>query len=299
MKKVLLLLSFVLTYITFAQGIDSSLYVYDFELSDMSIIERVNFLQQKGFEGVTFRVQNSSHINKLKSYLNTEAVKSGEFSVPIIYIQYEFGRRDELDPIWKEVLSLAPKLPIWVIVRNNDNLATKDRTVDLFKNMCAEAQKSGSNIVIYPHDNTFIESIEDALPYINEVNASNLKLSFHLCHELRAGNGNRLLDVALSALPYLTYATISGSNISVKDNSKDWSDTIKPFDEGDYLVEEFVSVLQKIKFKGKTILHTFGIKNNKNHLDRSLKKWKKMIQSTYQDLNTNLNSILDAPENAY
>lgn len=265
----------------------------------MPVKERTTYLYEQGFKGVTFAIKDEQQIKKLKAYLNTEEVKSGKFSVPIIYIVYEFGQKEGLNPIWKEVLTIAPKMPLWVIILNRDGLATKEKTLNLFNEMTTEAAKTESDIVIYPHDNTFIESIEESLPYIKELDKDNLKLTFHLCHEIRAGNGGRLLDVALSAAPYLTYATISGSNISTVDNSEDWSDAIKPLDEGDYSVEEFVSVLQKIKFKGKTVLHTFGIKNNKNHLSRSLNKWNEMLTSTYNDLNTNINSILDTPENIY
>jgi len=296
-KSTFILLLF--TYCLTAQGIDNALYVYDFELNDMPVKERATYLYNQGFKGVTFSVNNEQQLQKLKNYLETDEVQSGKLSIPIVYLVYKFEKKEELDNIWKQILAINRKMPLWVIVRNDDKLATREKTVELFTKMTTEAEKTGSDIVIYPHDNTFIESVEDALPYINEVNKPNLKLSFHLCHEIRAGNGNRLLDVALSAAPYLTFASISGSNISVTDNALDWSDSIKPLDEGDYPVEDFISVLQKIKFKGKMVLHTFGIKDSENHLSRSLTKWNEMLDSTYKDLNTNLNSILDAPENAY
>lgn len=292
-RKISLIIAMLITYLVNAQGIDESLYVFDFGLNYMPVKERTTYLYEQGFRGVTFAIKDEQQIKKLKAYLNTEEVKSGKFSVPIIYIVYEFGQKESLNPIWKEVLTIAPKMPLWVIILNRDGLATKEKTLNLFNEMTTEAAKTESDIVIYPHDNTFIESIEESLPFIKELDKDNLKLTFHLCHEIRAGNGGRLLDVALSAAPYLTYATISGSNISVVDNSEDWSDAIKPLDEGDYPLEEFVSALQKIKFKGKTVLHTFGIKNNKNYLSRSLNKWNEMLTSTYNDLNTNINLILD------
>lgn len=204
-----------------------------------------------------------------------------------------------MNAVWKATLALAPKMSLWVIVLNKDGLATEEKTLKLFDEMTTEAAKIGSDIVIYPHDNTFIETVEESLPYFEKLDKDNLKLTFHLCHEIRAGNGGRLMDVALKAALYLEYGTISGSNISVFDNSEDWSDTIKLLDEGDYPVEDFVAVLQKIKFKGKTVLHTFGILNNEYHLGRSINKWDEMIESTYKELNTNINSILDAPENCY
>lgn len=301
MKKVYLpIMVMLLSFLVDAQGIDDSLYVFDFELNNMTNQERITFLNNQGFKGVTFGIHNQEQLKKLKEYLETDEVKSGKFSVPVVYIVYKFGEKEKMDVVWKEILSIAPKMPLWVIVLNKDGLATKEKTVELFDEMTTEAAKTGTDIVIYPHDNTFIESIDESMPYIEAVNKTNLKLTFHLCHEIRAGNANRLLDVAIKAAPYLTFASISGSNITMGTFQEgNWSDAIKPLDEGDYPVEEFVLTLQKIKFKGKTVLHTFGIKNNENHLARSLNKWDEMVATTSDRMNSDLNLILDAPENIY
>lgn len=302
MKKKLqnLLLTFILlqTFTLSSQAIDPSLYVFDFELDHLPLSERVTYLKEQGFAGLTMPIRSAVHLEKLKAYLNTDEVKSGAFSVPIVFMAYDFKFKEKLDLLWKEALAISPGMPLWVIFKSDENF-TQEHIKGVLEEMTAEAAKFGSDIVIYPHDRTMIEGVEQALPLVQQLNKNNLKLTLHLCHELRAGNGNRLLDIAIAASPYLTHASISGSNISVIDNSTDWSDTIKPLDEGDYDVEKFVSVLQKIKFKGKTVLHTFGIKDNENHLVRSMEKWNDMVKNTHEQLNTDLSMILDSPENAY
>jgi outer membrane protein assembly factor BamB len=78
----------------------------------------------------------------------------------------------------------------------------------------------------------------------------------------------------------------------------DWSDAIKPLDEGDFPVEEFVMAMQKIKFDSKMFLHNYGIKQSPlDHLSRSMTKWNEMVESTGIELNTQLDLILDNPEN--
>jgi sugar phosphate isomerase/epimerase len=300
MKKTLILLSLLTSSLIFAQGIDQSLYVFDFEFDEMPIPERAKTLAAKGFSGVTFGIRNKKDLQKFKDYLNTEEVKTGKLSIPIVYIAYAFGKKDVLDPIWKEALTLNKNMPLWVIITNRDSLATKEKALRLFNDMTTEASKHNTDIVIYPHDNTLIECIDDALPYIESLKKDNLKLTLHLSHEMRAGKADQLLKVALRAAPYLTFASLSGSDVTMRPNADaNWSDAIKPLDEGDFNVEQFVMVLQKIKFKGKTVLHTFGIKQDKIHLDRSLKVWNEMVNKTYKDLNKNTNLILDNPENAY
>ena len=127
----------------------------------------------------------------------------------------------------------------------------------------------------------------------------NLYLSMHLCHEMRAGNRDRLLDVAIKAAPHLKYASISGTDYTMQPLEKgDWSDAIKPLDEGDFPVEEFVMAMQKINFSSKMFLHTYGIKQDPlDHLSRSFSRWSEMVEATGIELNTQLDLILDNPEN--
>lgn len=284
-----------------AQGISEDLYAFDFKMDDLPIPERVQLFTELGYKGVVFAVRTDGDLEKLEAYRRTDAVRTGKLTIPIVYIPFEFGRDDvAATPIWEKILATSPGTSIWLIITNRNGKATEAKTKELIHRMSAATRKGGVELVLYPHDNTFIESIEEALPYLEEVNEPNVFLTMHLCHEIRAGNGNRLIDVAVKAAPYLKYASISGTNISVNDNSPDWSDAIQPLDQGDFELEKFVSVLQKIKFSGKTVLHTFGIEDQPaDHLSRSMKKWKELVKTTYEELNTNLHQILDNPENLY
>ncbi|WP_299433906.1 hypothetical protein [uncultured Maribacter sp.] len=301
MKNLIKLLFFLLSINIGAQGIDKSLYAFDFKMDSLSIPQRAELFEKLGYSGTTFIVKNNEQIKKLQEYLDTKAFSSGKLSIPVVYFPFDFSNDSEKEnKLWREALSALPEgTDLWVIILKKD--ATKEKTLALLKNMTTEAQELNKNIVIYPHDNCFIESAEEAIPYIEELNVPNLYLTLHLCHELRAGNGNRLLDVAIKSAPYLKFASISGSNVTMFNNDKgNWSDAIKPLDKGDYDVSKFVSVLQKIKFQGKTMLHTFGIEEApKEHLSRSIKKWNTLVDTTYKTLNNNLNNILDNPENAY
>ncbi|MWW23207.1 TIM barrel protein [Algibacter lectus] len=300
MKTLLKLLFFILSISTNAQGIDKSLYAFDFKMEHLPIAERAKLFAKLGYSGTTLRVQSDKQRDILKSYLETKEFTSGELTIPVVFFGFNFSNNIETQNImWRKTLAALPQgTAMWVIINGN---ATKEKTLLLLKTMAQEAQKVNKDIVIYPHDNCFIESAEEAIPYIEELNEPNLFLTLHLCHEMRAGNGNRLLEVAIKAAPYLKFASISGTNVTMFANDKaNWSDAIKPLDQGDYDVSKFVSVLQKIKFKGKTMLHTFGIEDEpKEHLSRSITKWNALVDSTYKIQNNDLNHILDNPENAY
>ena len=90
----------------------------------------------------------------------------------------------------------------------------------------------------------------------------NLKLSFHLCHEGRAGNAYRLEEVSNKVKDYIALATISGSSEGFDKGVRagDWSKAIQPLAESEYDLSRFIKSLKSIKYHGPVILHTFGIK---------------------------------------
>ncbi|RRQ49609.1 hypothetical protein DZC72_03140 [Maribacter algicola] len=300
-KNIFVALAILSVILSNAQGIEKSLYAFDFEMDGMSVPERSKLFADLGYKGVTFAVKNDGQRQKLQEYLGSPEFSSGKLSIPIVYFPFDFSQDYESEgELWKKTLNALPKnASLWVIILEPN--ATDQKVITLLKEMTTEAKNLGKDIVLYPHDNTFIESAEESLKYIEALNSNNLYTTLHLCHEMRAGNGNRLLDVAIKTAPYVKFASISGTDVTMRENDKaDWSDAIQPLDKGDFEVDKFVSVLQKIGFKGKTILHTFGIEEEpKDHLSRSMFKWKDMVEATYTKFNNDLDQILDTPENAY
>lgn len=263
-----------------AKGLDDSLYVFDFiRGKDMSVEQKAKQWSEMGYKGVAVGLRKPHDIPRLKAYLATPEVKSGKFSIPVVLLPMKVSADGIWDDIWKQSLVLTPTTDLWPIIHNNRKL-TKKQVVSVLTEMCIEAAKVGTDVVIYPHDGTYIESVEEAIPYIKKVNMPNLYLTMHLSHELRAGNGNRLLEVAIKAAPYLKHASISGANKNIDLRAgKDWSGVIKPLDEGDFPLEEFIDALEKINFNSKMFLHTFGIKQPINqHLARSYNKWQELVK---------------------
>ncbi|TVZ14904.1 TIM barrel protein [Maribacter sp. MAR_2009_72] len=301
MKNIWCIIFLTFSLLGQAQGIDESLYAFDFKMDGMSVPERSKLFAELGYKGVTFAVKNDGQRKKLQEYLDSPEFLSGKLSIPVVYFPFDFSQDYASEgELWKKTLNALPKnASLWVIILEPN--ATDQKVITLLKEMTSEAEKLGKDIVLYPHDNTFIEAAEESLTYIEALNTNNLYTTLHLCHEMRAGNGNRLLDVAIKTAPYVKFASISGTDVTMRENEKaDWSDAIQPLDKGDFEVEKFVSVLQKIGFKGKTVLHTFGIEEEPtDHLSLSMQKWKDMIVATYTNFNNNLDQILDTPENAY
>lgn len=152
-----------------AQGISDDLYAFDFRMEAIPIPERVQLLTDLGYQGATFAVRDEASLKKLSQYRDTEAFRKGKFSVPIVYIPFQFGKDDATKPpIWERILATSPGTSIWLIIKNDNGEATPEKTKALLRRMSEATQKAGVDLVLYPHDNTFIESVEEGLPYLEK-----------------------------------------------------------------------------------------------------------------------------------
>jgi hypothetical protein len=264
----------------YCQSITNQLYAFDFGLTDRPALERTKLLANLGYKGLCFSVNNTKSIDKLNEYLATDELKSGKLNIPVLYYTYDFTNSQEngTNPNWKKVMNALPKgIDFWLIV--NKASATPQKARDMLRIVSTEAARLGKNVVIYPHDNDihFIESIEDALPYLKELKISNLYVTFHLCHEFRDGNKDRLREVFQAAQPYIKYVSISGALAEPKPdpaNNGYWGDGILPLDQSELDLYKYVQVLKEFKYNGPVFLHTYGItRKPEDHLSRSKDVW--------------------------
>ncbi|RED98333.1 TIM barrel protein [Marinoscillum furvescens] len=300
MKRIYLIVIFVFsTFLLCAQS--KPLYAFDFKMEHIPLPERTALLVEEGYSGVTFAMKNDDQIKKYNDYLSTVEAKAGAFSVPVVYFPYHFHQSAEVQQRqWEKVLDVPSLKNVWVIFVDRDSTATQKEIKEKLRYMAQSAMSEGKNLIIYPHDKTLIESTEEALPYIQELGMSNLYVTMHSCHEIRAGNGSRMLEVAIKAAPYLKFASVAGSDVTMHSTgSANWADAIQPLDAGDYDIAQFVYALDKIRYDGEVFLHTFGLEEEpREHLSRSMKKWNE-INRTLPSSSKNISDILDAPENAY
>lgn len=91
-------------------------------------------------------------------------------------------------------------------------------------------------------------------------------LAVHLCHELAAGNWNRIGEVVANVAPYIKAVSISGASESEQaDNSLPlWYWGIKPLNQGTYNYTSFFQALYDNGYVGPILIHTWGIKSNFN-----------------------------------
>ncbi len=305
LKKLMLLIVSISFYATTYAQKATPLYVYDFELKKFSIPERVSFLEKIGFKGVTFPVNNDVDFQLVDQYISE--AKTANFTIPAIFHSYNFTQGNKNQDIWKKLTDKikGKGIKIWMIynIDEAEKVNFSNNTmIAKIKEMADYMEKAGVELVIYPHDNTLIQSMAQSVEIIKATGSKNVFTSFHLCHELRAGNAKNLLAIGRKYAPYIKLASISGADYIVPYlHTPNWKDTIKPLYQGDFDTQEFIQVLAQIGYTGPTFLHTFGIKEPQpeEHLTKSLAKWNEMNAKVAEIQKTDISKTLDAPESAY
>ncbi len=247
-------------------------FTYHFSLDDKTPTEQVNFLQKIGFEGITYQIQDARDALSA-AYAAAPEVQSGRFRIvaPYYYLYFQQG----ITHYRAELAELLPRLQaikadLWVVVSGTggDDVAWAAMLTEI----AALGAERGVKIVIYPHDSDYVESAEHAMRLIERSGHPNLYLSFHLCHEMRAGNAGRMEAVIRRIAPRLQLASLSGTFTRVNDNAPTWEDAILPLDEGDYDVRSVYRLLRRYGYKGPIGLHTYGI-TAPDHWQRSMAVW--------------------------
>lgn len=260
----------VLTSVSKANSLP--LGTYDFTFHSGSFTSNLDTLVQLKYEGIVLSIYDHGSLNNIDSVLKFKNEHS-EFKLYAAFMWYDLDKPQDTS-LWKQTLKKLrnTEAAFWIIPAGTKSIVKNmDESI---ASICDFAEKLGVQVVLYPHDGAWFESAEETLPLIKKLNRSNLSTSFHVCHELRAGNGKRMTDAFRAVKPYVSLVSISGSDSTVCKHCPDWSTNIKPLDEGNYDIYPFINELVDSRLICPVILHTWGIKNPANeHLKRSLNRW--------------------------
>lgn len=248
--------------------------VFDFNLRGKDPAEQIRSLDGIGYDGITMPLKSPKDLEKLEAYQKAKpdlrlfaALYHLDYSNPADFDRGHFRR------VVGKLAAMDAK--VWLIISGPKGA---DGEIVRFVREVADLAAAGKvGVSLYPHDATALESAEEALVILKQANRPNLTLSVHQCHEMRAGNTDRIEAVMTAVGPYMDLVTVCGSDRKVNDNSKDWSDAIKPLGEGDYDPREFLRALKRHHFQGPIILHTFGLMEKPaSHYQTSYKAYQEM-----------------------
>ncbi len=235
-------------------------FAFAFGFPEWNPAEKVGFLHKSGYDGIAPNVWNDELLDEYKHMLDHPLIASGEIKVYGVYLPYRSTNESHRELLSRLlVASSGLKVPLWITL--DQNFANDQTAVPFLKDICKEAHTLEIDVILYPHDNTYLLDVDDTLRVLKKADQPNLFTSLHLHHELRAGNADELSAIVKRAAPYTRLAVVSGSNLpeNVNPGSRDWSDVVQPLSGSAYDVGMFYKLLTKNGFEGPIGLMNFKI----------------------------------------
>ncbi len=180
---------------------------------------------------------------------------------------------------FKQVLKLVTGRSVQFLLIVNgakaSDVSLDDRAVALVREMSGLALESGSQLLLYPHTNDWIERLEDAVRVAGKVDRPNVGTMFNLCHWLRVCPDRDYKTRLQQALPRLWAVSVNGAD--ERDDKPGWGRYIQPLDSGTFDLAAFLKTLRELGYTGPVGLQCFGIGgDSREHLARSFAAWKKL-----------------------
>ena len=273
-KNYFLVISFLTSLNSYAQTTNRAeaslcapnIMSYYFGVENLTIAKRVRTLDSLKMDGVMVQVSRRN-LAELDEYYATKEVRNGSFHVYDIWTTINVEATDaNLVTAYSDLEAICAKIQnketvLQVIF---GGVSTRARITKIVSEAADIAKKYDKDLIIYPHHGHTMSTSEIALSYIQATKKSNLFLAVHLCHELKAGFGNRIKEVVQNVSLYIKSASISGATLSEMSDPdfQNWKWGIKPLNMGTYDLSTYYNALHSVGYKGPIAIHTFGIIKN-------------------------------------
>lgn len=223
------------------------------------------FLKQLGFDGIGY----TGTENLLE---RQKAFKEEGLRIFNLYVACYVDRPVPYEPRLKEAIRQLKDtgVDLWLTVQGK--AADDSAAIRVVREIADDAAAAGVRVALYPHKGFFVTTTEEALRIVRQVERPNVGVTINLCHELAAGNADRMDAIVKAAAPHLFYVSINGA-----DRTGTWRELIRPLDEGEFDVAGFLKSLGSAGYKGPVGLQCFQIAAApEDHLKRSIARWKKI-----------------------
>lgn len=189
------------------------------------------------------------------------------------------GAQPAYDARFKEVLGLVKgrkvQFDLLVNGRPSSDPQYDDAAVAILREMSALAADTDAQLLLYPHQGSWVERIEDSVRVAEKVDRPNVGVMFNLCHWLRVDSSREVRPLLKRAMPRLWAVSINGADS--RDERPDWAGYIQPLGQGSFDVGGFLKTLKEEGYRGPVGLQCYGIGGDaREHLERSLKAWRAM-----------------------
>ncbi|MBL9134543.1 MAG: sugar phosphate isomerase/epimerase [Verrucomicrobiales bacterium] len=192
------------------------------------------------------------------------------------------GTKPAYDARFKEVLGLVKGRGVQFDLLVNGRPASDPQfdevAVGILREMSAMAADTDAQLLLYPHQGSWVERIEDSVRVAEKVDRPNVGVMFNLCHWLRVDSSREVRPLLKRAMPRLWAVSINGADI--RDERPGWAGYIQPLGDGSFDVGALLRVLKDEGYRGPVGLQCYGIGGDARvHLERSAKAWRAMREN--------------------
>ncbi|MEY3897923.1 MAG: hypothetical protein RLZZ214_3444 [Verrucomicrobiota bacterium] len=163
---------------------------------------------------------------------------------------------------------------IWMTLRDGKRGQQDKEAASVVREIAGMAAESGLKVSIYPHAGFYVATAEDAVRVVKQVDLPNVGVTINLCHELFAGNSERLAEVVKTAAPYLNLVSINGASPIPGKGPKAW-DTL-PLGSGSFDTDTFLRLIRDSGYRGPIGHQFFAVAGDDTQkLTLAIESWKK------------------------
>ena len=181
------------------------------------------------------------------------------------------------DPQLKDIMPLLKGRNVQFLLLMNggkpSDPAGDARAVKIVREIAAQADTAGAQVLLYPHVKAWLEREEDCIRLADKVDRPNVGVMFNLCHYLRVSKDRNYEPLLAKAMPRLWAVSINGADeFDPKDG---WAHYIQPLGRGSFDVYGMLETLHRLGFNGPVGLQCFGITGDtRDHLAESMAVWR-------------------------
>lgn len=224
-----------------------------------------------GYDGIHYNYTNPKDFAA-----KIAACKSAGVPIQAMYI-YSFVNKPgaSYDPGIKEVIRMlkGSETIIWLTLRDGKQGQQDKEAVQVVREIAGMAADSGLKVSLYPHAGFYVATAEDAVRVAKAAGLPNVGVSINLCHELFAGNSERLADVVKAAAPYLNLVSINGASPTPGKGPKAW-DTL-PLGSGSFDTDAFLRLIRDSGYRGPIGHQFFAVAgDDMQKLTKAIESWK-------------------------
>jgi sugar phosphate isomerase/epimerase len=250
-------------------------------LEKITPLEQIQLLEASGYDGIVIKSEKIEDFNALDEFIRLDEA-SPKLKIHAIFERYNFTDPTERKERWKKVVDKIAdtNIQIWIIFGKKTEGINDAFIEEKLREISKYAAQNKVEVILYPHSDCYIASAEEALPFVEKINAPNLKLALHLYHEVRAKNGDRIDEVFEKVKHHLGAVSLAGTDRVADYTNKKTRDlsTIKTLGLGNFDLTTFITALRKSEYKGSVALMNFGITEAPEiYLPRSLAEWNSLV----------------------